>query len=51
MEVILLDLFTVNYVVSSAIALITGHFINFREILRKYRKSAATLHAVWLEMP
>ena len=35
MEVILLDLFLVKYIVISSIALITDHFIKFREIPRQ----------------
>jgi len=32
MEVILLDLFTVNYIVTSTVILISSHFIKFRKI-------------------
>ena len=41
-EVILLDLFTLNYVVTLGITLITGRFIKLLEIQWKHGNSAAT---------
>jgi len=49
-EVILLDLFTLNYIVISAIALITGCFIKFHrkvEIPQQWVNSVVRLKILW----
>jgi len=42
MEVILLDLFSLNYVITSAVTLITSRFIVFHEIPWKHENSVET---------
>jgi len=47
MKVILLDLFLVNYIVTSAVMLIAGCFVKFHAILWHQVNSAAQLRIPW----